>query len=236
MLEESNKFSFQTGFTLIEILMAMFILGLIMTTIFTSYTGSLRNINAAEDTMENYQKARSAFERIIEDLESAYIFSDSSDSMSDEEDLTFMGFIGRDTEINGKTGVYLRFVSEAHVSFEPDTGPRRTTITYYVEESDNGESLILLRADAPKFKITHEGEKGFILCDNLHLVNFVYQDINGEIHDNWNSTDETMNKGRMPVMVSIILEFRCKDGLEHTDKFSTSIALPMAKDDFNEAS
>jgi hypothetical protein len=105
-----------------------------------------------------------------------------------------------------------------------------------VEELENGESLILLRSDIPEFDTRHGEKRGFILSDNLYSVNFVYKDMDGEIHESWDSTDETMNKDRMPVMVSITLEFKSKDGSENPDRFTTSVALPMAKVNFNEAS
>lgn len=232
----SNRLSFQTGFTLLEILMAMFIVGLIMTTVYTSYTGALRNINAAENAMDNYQKARVTFERIIEDLELAYLIPDLSVSMTNEEYPGFRGFIGRDMEINGKAGDNLRFNSEAHIFFGPNKGPVGTTITYYVEESDDGEDLILFRSETLEFEKLFGEQKGFVLCDDLHSIDFVYTDINGKIYDNWDSTDETVNKNRMPVMVSITLEFRHRDGSEYPDRFTTSVSLPMAKGDDNEAS
>ncbi|MBN2061308.1 MAG: prepilin-type N-terminal cleavage/methylation domain-containing protein [Deltaproteobacteria bacterium] len=236
MPEGSNKYYSQAGFTLIEILMAMFILGLIMTTIYASFTGALRNINAAEDTTENYQKARVSFERIIEDLESAFMPHDLPGELSDQLPPRLSGFIGSDTEVNGKNGHNLRFSSEAHVSFERSAGPERTVITYYVKESEDEDSLILLRSDTPEFETQPEEEKGFMLCDGLLSVDFFYQDINGETHEQWDSTDETMNRGRLPAMVSITLEFRRSGGEEYPERFTTSVALPMAKGAYDEAS
>lgn len=236
MREESKRRCFQTGFTLLEILVAMFILGLIMTTVYTSYTGTLRNINAAEETTNNSQKARVALERIVEDLESAFLPADPHDPVNNEEVPRLSGFIGMDKQINGKDCDDLTFSSGAHVSFDRHTGPARTVITYRMEESGNDDGLIFIRSDTPEFQGRPEGEKGFILCDGLHSINFAYKDMNGESFDRWDSTDKTMNRGRLPAMVSITLEFMGGDGTEDHDRFTTSVAIPTAKGGSNDAS
>ena len=59
------------GFTLLEVLVALAILVVIISLIYPAYTGTYRNIEAAETQAEIYQMARIALIRIIEDLESA---------------------------------------------------------------------------------------------------------------------------------------------------------------------
>ena len=226
---ELKGFLSQAGFTLLEILIAIFIFSVIMTTVYTSYTGALSNINATEETTDNYHKARVTFERIIEDLESAFIPRDSTDPISGESVFKLPGFIGEDIELNGRDRDSIRFSSEAHISFESYEGPVRAAIAYYVEESNKDESLILLRSDISEFSKQSEGEQGYILCDNLHSINFTYKDSSGEEYDYWDSTNKTFNKGRMPAMVSITLEFQHAGKSKYYDRFTTSVALSQAK-------
>ena len=61
------------GFTLLEILIAVVILVIVLSTVFASFTGTLRLVSETESQAEVYQMARIALERILEDLESANV-------------------------------------------------------------------------------------------------------------------------------------------------------------------
>ena len=60
------------GFTLFEILIAMFIFGVVVSTIFTSYTGTFKIIEETESQADIYAMARVAMARLQEDLESVH--------------------------------------------------------------------------------------------------------------------------------------------------------------------
>ena len=57
------------GFTLFEILIAIFLFTVVLTTIYASYTGTLRVVDTTESQADVYRMARIALERILEDLE-----------------------------------------------------------------------------------------------------------------------------------------------------------------------
>jgi len=61
------------GFTLFELLIAIFIFALVLTTIYASSTGTFRVVNETESEVEIYRMARIAMERMLEDLESLYV-------------------------------------------------------------------------------------------------------------------------------------------------------------------
>ena len=79
------NFRNQKGFTLLEILLAFFIFSIVLTTLYTAYTGTFRNIDQAESQSDAYQMARIALERMIEDLESTYVTPPVEDQESVEE-------------------------------------------------------------------------------------------------------------------------------------------------------
>ncbi len=70
------------GFTLLEILIAMFIFGVVLTTIFTSYTGTFRIIDETESQTDIYAMARTVMIRMQEDLESVH-FKETGSSKSE---------------------------------------------------------------------------------------------------------------------------------------------------------
>ena len=212
-----------------EILIAMLIFTIVVSTLYLSYTGTVRNMEAVESRSGIYQMARIALERMIDDLESAYLTSWSQNSKSQEDNIQVTGFIGGDSEINGRSADTLRFPSRAHLVFNAEVEDNGATeITYYVTENDEGGSFALYRSDTPQFEEgPEEGAGGLVLCDDVYSINFIYHDENGEVYDNWDSTKEEF-KGRLPVMVSIELLFIDRSDPESHLRFKTGVALPMA--------
>jgi len=215
------------GFTLMEILMAMLIFTIVVSMLYLSYTGTVRNMEEVESQSDIYGMARIALERIIDDLESAYV---SQNAKSQEDDIQVTGFMGEDSEINGRSADTLRFPSRSHLVFNAEDGDNGATeITYYVTENEEGESLTLYRSDTPKFEEgPEEGVGGLVLCDDIYSINFTYHDENGEVYDKWDSTEEEF-KGKLPVMVSIELLFINRSDPESHLRFKTGVALPMAR-------
>jgi len=224
------------GFTLLEVLIAVFILAIVFSTIFASYTGTFRIINETESQGDTYEMARIALGRMLEDLESIY-FSKTLRTLGPEETaIQPTRFIGENKEIEGKSADSLRFLASAHLIFdEEDEDLEVAEIIYHVKRNDAGDSLVLYRSDTLAFEEMFVEEKsGFILCDGLFSVNFAYYDINGEVYDSWDSTDGNFI-GRLPAMISIQLIFENRSNPEAPLKFKTGVALPMAKDKYEKA-
>ncbi len=214
------------GFTLLEILIAMFIFAIVLSTIYTSYTGTFRIVNETESQADIYGMARIALERMHEDLESVYIPKDAKLPESDEDST----FVGEDTEIKGRSADSLRFISRAHLVFsEQEQASGTAEIAYYVEEDNEGEGFVLYRSDTPAFEEMPEvGTGRLVLCDSLVSVNFNYYDDEGEVHDNWDSTSEEL-EDKIPQRVSIKLEFENSADPETPFSFMTSVALPLSR-------
>ena len=226
-LIQTNSIS-RKGFTLLEILIAMFIFGVVLTTIFTSYTGTFRIIDDTESQTDIYAMARTVLIRMQEDLESIH-FNETGSSKSEKSSLERATFLGKKKEINGKDADTLRFLSRAHLIFdEEDENPGVAEISYYVSENEVEDSLALYRTDRPDLEgPQEEGTGGLILCDNLFSINITYHDADGEMHEAWDSSEDEF-KHKLPVMVSILLEFVNIRNVEKPYKFMTRVALPMA--------
>jgi prepilin-type N-terminal cleavage/methylation domain-containing protein len=220
------------GFTLIEILIAIAILATILTTIYASFTGTFRNIKGAESQVEVYRMARIAFERIVEDLESAYILERSSEEDQPAEDNDLPGFIGEDDETDGRSRDSIQFYSRAHLDLKDlEIKGMQTRISYYVDENEEGETLTLYRADTLKSQLEDESQAGLVLCNELYSVDFKYLNNKGESLESWDSTSDQSGKG-LPAMVTIRLEFANMDDLESPYKFMTGVSIPMARSQY----
>jgi hypothetical protein len=149
-------------------------------------------------------------------------------SEPDEESDQGIQFVGEQAEINGERADSLRFMSRAHIVFsENDQASGTAEIDYHIEENADQETLVLYRKDTPGLgKAADEDTRGLVLCEKLKSVSFTYYDAQGEVYDNWDSRSEAF-KGRVPRMVSILLEFVNELDPEVPFRFSTTVALPM---------
>ena len=231
------NFRNQEGFTLLEILLAFFIFSIVLTTLYTAYTGTFRNINQVESQSEAYQMARIALGRMIEDLESTYVSPPVEDQESVEESLWFTEFVGESDEIDDRNADTLQFLSTAHLVFdEKDKEAGIAQITYYVRDREGEEEagFDLYRSDRLVLEQEEEGG-GLILCEGIHAMDLIYYDDREEAHESWDSS-EMENMGRLPVRVTIVLEFVNKENPEAPLKFLTGVALPMAKEGYEKVS
>ena len=74
----------ERGFTLIEMLVAITIFGMLMIAVYQSFDQGFRTYETVEDNRERYETARLLLDRIQDDLASAVIFPTHTD-------LTFVG-------------------------------------------------------------------------------------------------------------------------------------------------
>jgi general secretion pathway protein J len=225
------------GFTLFEILITTFIFAVVLSLLYTAYMGTFRNIEATESQSDIYGMARIALERMVEDLGSVYVSKREKKSDSEENISPVDGFVGENAEINGRNADGIRFISRAHIVFnEDDRSARMAEIVYYVKESDKEDTFILYRSDTPEFEERpDEGTGGLVLCDDLFSVNFLYYSDEGEEYESWDSTKDEF-KGRVPAMVSILLEFVNRSNPEAPFKFKTAVALPIARKKYGKTS
>jgi len=234
-----NSGHFHAGFTLIEILIAISIFAVVLTTIYTSYTGTFRVVNETESQAEIYQMARIALERMLEDLESAYIPKNPETENPEENHRRRPSqFVGEDGEIKGRCADTLRFTSRAHINLSgQEQDPGTVEIGYYVMENEEGDDFVLYRSDRPMFEEAFPLEEagGLVLCERLMSVDFTYHEEGGEVCDSWDSASDAF-KDRLPEMVSISLEFVNSSNPEVSFRFTTSVALPMSGDINDEAS
>jgi len=215
----------QKGFTLLELVVAIFILGIILTIIYSAYFTTFKNIEGTEKQAEIYQMARTALTRMARDIESAYIINKGSKGH----------FIGEDSDINGISADTLKFTSRAHIDFSnPDRYGEPTQISYFIRENEETEGFTLFRSDQINFSpISEEGEEeeqsGFILCESILSINLTYRNKDGDDLDEWNSKEEA-NMDKLPQMVSIELLFADWSNPEKPPlRFNTSSTIIMAR-------
>lgn len=223
---DSTHMTFQSGFTLMEVLISIFILVTVLSTVFASYTGTFRIIGETESQAEIYQMARVAFERMSEDLQSVYAYTPGTSKGSKSLGPGSLSFVGESTE--------MEFTAKAHLSFgkEKESG-QLALITYTGEQNlADDKPFPLRRKDVLLTDIIYGevyGEEpaeppAYPVCNNLVSVDFKYYNDEGEEYDSWDSSSK---EGEFPWKVSVSLEFVNPSNPETPFKFSTSIAIQV---------
>lgn len=209
------------GFTLVEILIATFILSLVMATVYVSYTGILKTSRQLEEEGAIYQMARTSMDRFMNDLSSLKMTSESFELYAEQKQSGTHKFHS------------ISFCSSAHLAFgEGESDGRPATISYYVKEDTDGGNFSLWRADVPNAnpdEIKKE-EGGFIICKNIEVFHLTFYDSSGQEHDSWDASSSTGEvQGKVPITVKIELFLVNKNDLKKPYKFMTKVFLPIQK-------
>ncbi|MFB3926696.1 MAG: type II secretion system protein J [Syntrophales bacterium] len=204
----------RSGFTLIEVLIALSILAIVVSTIYASYSGTLKMAANSEYAEGVYSMARATLERMIRDLESVG---------------TYQGdyrFFLTNVEIDRRVFPALSFNSSAHLAFsEKEAQSGIALIQYYVEKSGDG-NYVLLRKDILREDPESAGAQGFILCERLHSIVFKLLDRSGKEYDAWDSSLEMEGqKNRIPSAVQIDLKFENPEREDRPYHFMTRVRL-----------
>lgn len=208
------------GFTLMEILIAIFILGVVLTTIYSAYSGVLRVIREIDDDTRNYKMARITLDRMNRDV-TAILRSGKGFVFQSEK-----------TSIDRHEFSSLFLWSSAHLGFEENDVPGRpASIAYFVKQDKDG-NISLWRSDitGPKPSTEKKSEGGVIICENLRALNLKFYDEGGKDYDTWDTEISTdSQKGRPPAIVGVELILENPRNAEKPHKFITKINLPVRR-------
>jgi len=211
------------GFTLLEVLLAMAVLGVVMAMLSLSLSGTLRVVDATEQQAEGYHQAQVALRRLSEDLTAAVLTRE-------------MGFVGVKSERDGQRTDTLTFASLAHLVLNPEQQrPGVAAISYQIRaDGEDERRLRLLRADTPLLPGTEVAspaakEDAHLLADNLRSVRFGFLNSQGQIFDSWQggvATGEQAEPPVLPAMVSCTLEFWLDPDQGSSQTFTTGVLIP----------
>lgn len=210
------------GFTLLEIMVAIFIFAVVITTVFGSFRAVFSSADAVGGDVKTFATARTCLGRMATDLAALQVtqypryekpeFNDPPDPYR---------VVGDATDLSGTRFGRLRFASLAHLALNRDPRKGVCRIVYYVHPKDD-DTLVLRRADHlypfPEFE---ESEDDPILCDNVRALEFGYLDADGEVNESWDS-DATDTDYATPRAVEVRLTVGTRD---RSRTFTTRIAL-----------
>lgn len=194
------------GFTLVEILLAFLILGIVVTTVMASFNAVFSTTDALDSGSRYFEMAKNCLNRMTQDLQALYVRQPplyKKPDLNDPPDLYRV--VGATAEAGGTGFAALRFASSAHLQLEKSRRDGIAEIVYYVQAKDEGHR-VLKRADNlypyPEFE-----ERGTdpVLCNNLKSLVFKYYDADGDEYDEWDSESDEYEYAT-PAAIRIQLE------------------------------
>jgi general secretion pathway protein J len=199
--------------------MAIFIMGLVLSSVWAAYSGTMTLVKEMEYENDVYRMARTAMDRIIRDLSSVQPVDGAFQLQSQRE---FSG----NHEFHS-----LFFPSAGHLAFtEKEIDGSNARIGYFVEEDADDGSFSLHRSDLQDNKASKEKSKSssFIICRNVDALALRFYDINGREYDYWDSSSTTSEqKNKAPSAIKIELSMTNYGNKEKPYRFMTKIYLPV---------
>ncbi len=191
------------GFTLMEILIAVVIFGVLMITLFTAFNSFISSTTAVSRTLTEDERVRSLLELLEMDLTALYITRPPRyirpETNSDGDPFRFKG---TQEDISGITVSRLGFASLNHLSFGTMHHPGVARIVYYARANDE-EKIDLCRSDRLRpFDDPGESPCDPVLIRNIQGFELSYVDAEGDEQTDWDS-DSSTSGYTVPLSVKI---------------------------------
>lgn len=222
------KHNHKTGFTLLEIMISIFIFSIIVTTVFASYRSVFFSKDKIDAGLDLYGMAGSCLNRLSLDLSGITIVQvpqyakPELDSTPDPYRV-----VGDQSDLPGADFPRLRLTSRSHVPLDGSAHESVSEIIYYVLE-DEESSYSLRRSDRLYPYETPEGRANDpVLCERLKALVFTYYDNEGETHDTWDSESKDVGYAT-PKAINVRLEIGDEDAVSKV--FETMVMLPVVRE------
>jgi prepilin-type N-terminal cleavage/methylation domain-containing protein len=200
--------SARAGFTLVEILVAIGILGLVCSAIFSTWTAILRATKVGQDAAATVQRARIVAHVLEDSLTSAQFFTANQQYYSfvaDEGSLSFVARLSKSFPRSGKFG---------------DLDVRR--ITFSIRSGAEGHELVLQQTPLVMEMDEDEKKHPVVLAKNVQKFKAQFWDIREQ---DW--VDEWLNTNQLPPMVKVTLQLTDKpNSMAPPEEITRIVSLP----------
>jgi prepilin-type N-terminal cleavage/methylation domain-containing protein len=214
------------GFTLIEVLIAVFILGIVLSTVYAAYTATFRILKISEHENDLYNMGRMTLQRMTQDFNSVIPYNGKFE------------WTAKRTAFGNRDFPRIFFTSNVNLDLYNQANPAGiSTVDYFVDEDLQREGFVLFRSETIRRDkvLDNLGElrKGaFPICARIHSVVYAFYDSSGKEYETWDSTENTeAQNNQAPAIIAIELNLINPDNENHPYKFMTKVYLPVNKVD-----
>ncbi|MCG6917118.1 MAG: type II secretion system protein GspJ [Deltaproteobacteria bacterium] len=202
------------GFTLLEILIAIAILALVVSSLYGAYSGTLDTTEKVENSRDVDQVARVALMQMVDDFKSLYY-----QKAKGEDEASPYSF-GGVTEVEGEGGAIVAFATTSRLDFDMTFPSQRINrVSYIIEKQPDDEKLYrLVRRELPFADLSGERQEVVVeIADGVESLSLNYFDEEGQQFNQWDSKAE----GLLPRLVRI----RLRMAGDKSRVFYTSVAI-----------
>jgi general secretion pathway protein J len=185
ILHPSSFILCRKGFTLLEVLIAVAILSIVLTALYSTFFLSSRAMEDMDESMTKLQESRKAIDILRRELEAAY--------HNDNNEKTFVKILDKD--LYGKQATQLEFTAFTTVR------PGLSKISYYMEEKDKKRTLFKKIGSS----FGKEESEGTDIIEDLEEFT-----IEAKYQDKWVKTWDTGVTKKMPDEIKISLSVMIK--------------------------
>jgi general secretion pathway protein J len=210
------------GFTLIEVLIAVFILGVVLSTVYAAYTATFRMVKVSEYENDIYNMGRMTLQRMTQDFSAVTPYGGK-----------FEWTIKR-TAVGGRDFPRLFFTSNVNLDLYDKAKPAGiSTIDYFVDEDRQRGGFVLLRSESIRREkapddLNELRKNAFPVCNHIQSIVYTFYDGKGKDYETWDSQETgDVQKNRAPGIVAVELNLVNPDKEDYPYKFRTKIYLPV---------
>ncbi len=216
----------RAGFTLLEVMMALVITGLVLTMVYSSFSAVMETRERVTAATDTNMTARLVLSRMAREIESAFIVQRAQDSPPESR---YTHFEGGQDEIDGLAADRISFTTFAHTKRGVDADESDQGIISYeggLFPSDDGgeDTLALIRREwrrvAPAGETQTYKPVPLPIAEGIEGFRLRFLEEGGDWVTEWNSTDlRTLDT--LPAAVEITLSLA--DGLGGVKEYLTVV-------------
>ncbi len=225
----SAGLSSSVGFSMIEVLIAIFIFSIVISTIFGSFKAVFFNSDRLSKAMTLHEMASNSLAQISQDLYNFHTQLPPFYKKPDiDDDPNPYRIVGDDSDVGIREDSRLRFTSLNHISFRGDKRQGVSEIIYYLFPGKEDE-IVLKRADNlyPYPEEFEPSQKDPTLCEQVRAFKLTYINHDDDEEDDWDSENDSF-KYSTPKAIKIFLEVGDDN---YSVKMQTMVALPLYREE-----
>jgi type II secretion system protein J len=188
------------GFTLLEILVSITVIGLIMGIVYGAYSSNVEAIQMARQGGQVFQTARIVLDMMRSDLESAFLVKPKG------KQKCTLGMICEDRDLGGRPADRIDFTTLTHRTETEEEAPTDLCeVGYYLLEDQERGGQVLYRRD--QILVDEDltgGGRLEALTKGVTALDITLTDRLGNECESWNSLEEE-HRGELPALIRVRL-------------------------------
>ena len=203
------------GFTLLEIMISIFIFAIVITTILASYQAVFFKSHRLDAGLDLYTMAGSCLNRLSLDMDAVAINLPPKYKKPDvDSEPDPWRIVGDSSDLQSGDFSRIRFASRAHAGLNGMGLTGITEIVYYVDEDTNGNAVLRRSDRLYPYEVTEKEIEDPVVCEHMKSLVFTYYDEDGETSETWDSESEEIQYAT-PRAIHVKLEI----GRSETESF-----------------